>query len=127
LRWFLWLQLAVIIIALHTAYLGIMPLQWLRWPFADKTMHALLIGGAGFWLNIWLNGRAWRAGALALPIGIAITFGIALIEEFLQLLSPKRTFDLLDLAFDVIGLCLAWMLSRWLLARRDRAPRAPAA
>jgi polysaccharide biosynthesis protein VpsQ len=120
----LWLQLGVIVLALHTAYLGILPRAWLSWPFADKTLHALLIGGAGFWLNLWLSGRAWRVGRLALPVGIGLTFGIALGEEFLQLLSPNRTFDLLDLTFDVIGLAIAWLLSQRLLNARSISARA---
>ncbi len=111
----LWVQLGIAFLATHIAYMGMLPLEILRWPFADKILHALLIGGVAFWLNLLLRGRAIELGRLALPIAIVLPFAVALVEEFFQAASPVRTFDLIDVLFDLIGLIVAWWLSHRLL------------
>ena len=101
------------------AYLNLVPWQYLRWPFADKFFHALLFGAISFWLNLWLRGRALHVSRWELPVSIVIPFSVALIEECLQSLSPYRTFDLFDLACDLLGMSLACWLSNKVLQRNQ--------
>lgn len=120
-RWLFWAQLGIALLATHMAYLDLLPWLLLRWPYADKVLHAVLMGGMTFWLNLIWPGRTWRFGRLAIPLAIAAPLVIIVVEEFAQMLSPYRAFDPLDLASDAIGLLLAWAASQKLL----RQPLSP--
>lgn len=110
--WLVWLQTATAVMATHMAYLGILPWRYLSWPYADKVMHALLLGSIGLWLNLALNNRSVLIGAWRVPVAIALPFGAALIEECIQATSPLRSFDAFDLACDLLGLLVAWWMTR---------------
>ena len=118
-HWLFCAQLALALIATNIAYLGILPMRYLSWPYSDKVLHVVLMGGITFWLNLWLRGRTMRLGWWLLPIAIAIPFTVAFAEECLQSLSPLRTFDLLDLACDLLGMTAAWWLSNKLIRRQS--------
>ena len=120
LRWLFFTQLAIILVGTHLAYLDLVPWRFLSWPMADKVMHALLMGGAAFWLNLWLNGRTARVWRWLIPLAVLLPFSVAFIEEVLQSFSPVRTFDLLDLAADLLGMSLMFGLSNILLSRFNR-------
>jgi glycopeptide antibiotics resistance protein len=55
------------------------------------------------------------------PLGIALAFAIALIEESLQSLSPLRTFDAFDMLSNTAGLLIAWVLARYVIIRTRHA------
>ncbi len=116
-RWLFWAQLGIALLATHMAYLDLLPWLLLRWPYADKVLHAVLMGGMTFWLNLIWPGRTWRISRLTIPLAIAVPLIFIVSEEFAQMLSPVRTFDLLDLAGDMIGMLLAWAASQMLLRR----------
>ncbi|MCC6457057.1 MAG: VanZ family protein [Caldilineaceae bacterium] len=115
--WLLWPQIALAVMATFMAYLGLLPLYLLSWPYADKVLHMLLIGALAFWLNLWLPDWQLRMGRLRLPLAVALPFALAMVEEIMQSWSPLRTFDLGDLASDLVGLLFFYALSRWMLAR----------
>lgn len=117
LSWFLWPQVSLALMVTLMAYLGLIPLYLLRWPFADKFLHMLLIGVLAFWLNLWLPDWRLHFGRLRLPIAVVLPFTLAFIEEIMQSWSPLRTFDLGDLASDLVGLLLFYALSQWMVAR----------
>lgn len=119
LQWLFFLQLAIILLGTHMAYLDILPWRYMRWPMADKVLHMLVLGGISFWLNLWLNGRAVRVWKWHLPVAVILPFGLALIEECLQSLSPVRTFDLLDLTADLLGMTLMYVFSNLVLVRMN--------
>ena len=120
LKWLFFTQLAIILVGTHLAYLNLVPWRFLSWPMADKVMHALLMGGISFWLNLWLNGRTTHVGRWNIPLAVLLPFSLALVEECLQSLSPVRTFDLLDLTADLLGMSLMFLLSSTLLSRMRR-------
>lgn len=125
-RWLLWPQIALMALVTQMAYLGIMPWHLLRWPFADKVLHFLLFGSVVFWLTLWLGPRWVRWGALSLPLPILLPFIVALVEEGLQQLSPRRTASFEDLASDLAGMLFFWWLARRVLPTQsppDAAPR----
>ncbi|MEM7535250.1 MAG: phosphatase PAP2 family protein [Chloroflexota bacterium] len=115
LRWLLWPQVALAILVTQMAYMDILPLHLLRWPYADKVMHFLLFGLIVFWLNLWLNGRTVKLFNIALPIAVIVPLTLATIEEGFQHFSPYRTLDMLDLLCDVTGMLFFWWLSAKLL------------
>ncbi len=114
-RWLLWPQIALVILATLMAYLGYLPRELLRWPYADKVLHFLLFGAVTFWLNFWLRpaSASTRSSLLsAAPLAILIPFAIAALEEGVQSFSPLRTADWSDLASDLAGMVVFWGLSR---------------
>ncbi len=114
LRWLLWPQVAVVLLGTQMAYLGYLPWWLLRWPGADKVLHALLFGSVAFWLNLWWDGRVVRLPKLGWRVPLAMLVPLLLItaEESLQALSPRRTADWRDLVADVCGIAIFWWLSQ---------------
>jgi len=113
LRWLLWPQIAAVVVITWMAYLHILPTDLLRVPNIDKVLHFTLFGMVAFFGELWLDGkRVWR-----LPVAVVLPFGLAAAEELAQTLSPHRTADLGDLACDLGGMALGWLLARQLLRR----------
>jgi hypothetical protein len=115
--WLLWPQLSLALLVTFMAYLGLIPYTLLAWPYADKVLHMLLIGALAFWLNLWWPEWQLQIRQLRLPVAIVLPFMLAALEEVLQSWSPLRTFDMVDLASDLVGLLFFYALSRWVLAR----------
>lgn len=111
LRWLLWPQVAAVIVITWMAYLHILPTDLLRLPYTDKVLHFTLFGLVAFFGELWLDGRRWGR----LPVSVVLPFSLAAAEELAQTLSPHRTADLGDLACDLAGMTLAWLLARRLL------------
>ncbi|MEZ4866234.1 MAG: VanZ family protein [Caldilineaceae bacterium] len=117
LRWLLWPQAAIVVVATEMAYLNLLPGGLLLWPYADKVLHALLFGAVVFWLNLWLAGRVWAVGGWTAPVAVLLPFSLAMVEEGFQSFSPLRTASLSDLTADLIGMACFWWLSQRLLRR----------
>lgn len=115
--WLLWPQISLALMATLMAYLGLLPMYLLTWTYADKVLHMILIGSLAFWLNFRLPDWQLQMGRLRLPIAVVLPFALAAAEEVMQSWSPLRTFDLVDLASDLVGLLFFYMLSRWALGR----------
>lgn len=115
LPWLLWVQVAIVLVVTQMAYLDLNPTALLRWPFADKVLHALLFGAVVFWLNLWLEDQRVRYRGWSAPLAIVIPFALALLEEGMQAFSPLRTADVTDLLSDLIGMIVFWWASRYLV------------
>ena len=75
----------------------------LLFPFQDKVGHFLGFAAFGFFLKRALTVRsAARQRSLSF-YGIGIVATLAVATETLQLVVPKRSFELLDLAADILG------------------------
>ncbi len=84
------------------------------WPGLDKVGHFCLMGGLAFMVNVAFNLKTWRfLGRRWLAGGTLVLLAVTL-EEFSQRWLPSRTFDLLDLTADYLGILffgwLAWRL-----------------
>lgn len=123
-RWLLWPQVAIVIVVTQMAYLDLLSLHLLRWPWIDKFMHFLLFGAVVFWLNLWLRGQSMRVGPWAVPVAIVFPLLVAIVEEGAQSFSPLRSASFADLTSDLVGMLFFWWLSaKFLNARpieRDR-------
>lgn len=82
----------------------------------DKIGHLLFPGLLAFCINLLLPGKKIRGifwGSIVVGMGITV-------EEFRQLFSTDRSFDLLDLALSYISIFIAEFTSR-LLNRESKA------
>jgi hypothetical protein len=117
--WLFFPQLALIITASVLATTGHFPVTlFQRSPF-DKVGHLTLYGGLSF-LGVAFVGRG-RRWALVICLLVAAT-----LEEVSQRAFPRRTFDLGDLAMNVIGILAFGAAAAARLARRHDATTTPA-
>jgi len=79
-------------------------------PGGDKVGHFLLMGGFAFVLNLGLSCRTLSFAGKSFLIGSLTALSLITIEEFSQRFIPYRTFDLLDLTADYLGVFLfSWL------------------
>lgn len=80
-------------------------------PYGDKMGHVLLFGALALLLNFATKARQVALGPVRLYLGVVLTLGFALLEEGSQLLFPSRSFELLDILADLLGVGLATVLT----------------
>ena len=122
LRWLVWPQTSLMLMATQLAYLDLLPLS-LSFPYADKLMHFLMFGLAAFWLHLWLDGRRLRLGPLRPPLALLIAFGLALPEELAQHFARARSLEALDLISDLAGMLVFTWLAALVLRRGSAHPK----
>ncbi len=92
---------------------------WIRAiPGGDKVGHFLLMGGLSFVVNYALRCRKFTVGHRSFLLGSIIVAVMVTIEEFTQLFIRYRTFDLIDLASDFLGIWLFGKLALRVCSRR---------
>lgn len=83
-------------------------------PFGDKLGHTALYGVLALAMNRALRMKTLKVGKWKIFLGALIVLSFALLEEMTQLAFATRTFDLLDIAGDIIGVAAFSSLSfRW--------------
>lgn len=92
-------------------------------PYGDKIGHLLLFGVLALLLNFATKARQVAVGPLRLYLGVVLTLGFALLEEGSQLLFPSRSFELLDILADLLGVTLATVLTAGVYQLRARYRR----
>ncbi len=83
-------------------------------PYGDKLGHFWLMGTLSLLLNLALRARTVRIGPVTVLLGSLIVAVVVTAEEFTQIFLPGRTFDLIDLGADYLGIFLAGRLAAWL-------------
>ena len=81
-------------------------------PYGDKVMHGLLYGTMALLLNYGLKFKSKIIFGFNMQIGAIIVLVFATLEEISQYWLPSRTFDLLDLLADFVGVIL-FSLMKW--------------
>lgn len=81
-------------------------------PFGDKCGHLLIIGCLTFLLNYALAGRKLNIGRFRVLLGCTIVAVAMTVEECSQIWFPARTFDLIDLSANYLGIALAGFIHR---------------
>ena len=106
--WFIafWFYIGIIISISVSAYLKIIPSEIKQFPYYDTILHFLLMGFSAFLGHLAFNKRKISIFNFSLPLVPIIISFFVLFEECLQILSPHRSFDLVDLAADFIGIVL---------------------
>ncbi len=92
-------------------------------PYGDKMGHVLLFGALALLLNFATKAQQVAIGPLRLYLGVVLTLGFALLEEGSQLLFPSRSFELLDILADLLGVTLATLLTSGFYQLRARYRR----
>lgn len=90
---------------------------WVKSYASDKALHFTLVGTMALLLNLSFNCAAIRPDKRWLMWGTTIMLVVATVEEFSQIFVPKRTFDLLDLSCNYLGIMV---LGRLALLFRNR-------
>jgi len=117
-NWFLFAGFTLfIILVIVLAYTNLIPREIDRIPYYDELGHYILYGTWGFLCSKIFSKPLIRKKFFIITYGICIVLCIALIEEFFQLLSPVRTFSLVDLLLGVLGIGVAAILDN-VLAKR---------
>ena len=80
-------------------------------PFGDKLGHFILFGSLTFFATIILKFRTFSIGKFHIYYGFTFVSAFVIIEEFSQIFIASRTFDLLDLSADFIGIITATILA----------------
>jgi hypothetical protein len=108
-----WFYIGIILSITISAYLKIIPNEIKQFPYYDTILHFLLMGFSAFLGHLAFNKRKINILNLSLPlVPIVISFFV-LIEECLQIFSPHRSFDLVDLAADFCGIVFfTWLAER---------------
>ena len=78
-------------------------------PAGDKLGHFVLFGFLSFLVNLILRGAMTRLFRRPILKGSAVILALATLEECSQLFFQTRSFDLLDLAADGLGI---WLFGR---------------
>ncbi len=79
--------------------------KWVRaLPYGDKIGHFLLMGIMTLLINLALRNRTFSLFNKNILWGSSIIFIIITIEEFTQISNPNRTFDVLDLSANYLGI-----------------------
>ncbi len=112
-----------VLLLLFTGFLGLVVLAadvgvgarlwgWLHdVPLGDKICHFAFMFTWTLLINLALSRRTIPGGG-PLLLGSLIVTLLVLAEEFSQLWIPGRSFDLIDLAADFLGLVCGDLLSR---------------
>ena len=111
--WLFFPHLALMISASVLATTGHFPVALFQRSPIDKVGHLVFYGGLSF-LGVALFGRARRW-----PFVICLLV-FATLEELSQRAFPRRTFDLGDLAMNVIGITLFGAAAAATLVARSR-------
>lgn len=80
-------------------------------PNGDKWGHFFLFGLLAFFVNLALKLSVFKVLGLPVFYGSFFVSLFVVAEELTQILIPSRTFDLVDLYADAIGILLFTMLS----------------
>jgi len=73
-------------------------------PLGDKIGHFSLFGIMALLLNMTIKFRQIKIYIRRFHLGSIIVFVFAVMEEFTQLALSTRTFDLIDMVFDLLGI-----------------------
>jgi polysaccharide biosynthesis protein VpsQ len=79
-------------------------------PFGDKFGHIIFIGTLAYLLNYALADRLLKIGNYKILLGCLIIAVTMTIEEFSQIWISTRTFDLIDLSANYLGISMAGWL-----------------
>lgn len=87
-------------------------------PFGDKVGHFVLMGILSFLVNLTLQGARLSLFSREVLLGSLIVTIFVVLEELTQIFIPSRTFSLIDLLFDFLGIYSFGRLAVYVLKQR---------
>lgn len=85
-----------------------------RIPYGDKLGHFCLFGLLTLATNFAFKLKSFKVYSVELFLGTVLVSTFVIIEECSQYFIPNRTFDLIDLSADFIGIVFFNALTRYL-------------
>lgn len=117
-----WFYFGILMSISISAYLKIIPVELSQFPYFDTIMHFLLLGIAAYLGHLALNKPKIEIFNISLPLTPFIVIFFCIIDEILQLFSPHRSFDLVDLVADLCGVILfTWLAERQNLHKSQKS------
>ena len=90
-------------------------------PGADVLGHFVLIGILALLVNLAIGARTVTIIGRQCLVGSVVVGLLVFLEEFSQLYIPVRSFSLLDLTADGLGIaCAGFLVGRWAPDRKVR-------
>jgi hypothetical protein len=117
--------LGVIVLANFSATYPMFIASVRQLPGGDKTAHFLLVGVLALLLNSAMNAATVRVAGLTFLKGNLILVLLATLEELSNLIQPGRTYSLLDLQFNYLGIFAFGWMSLWFAKRQARVIHHP--
>jgi glycopeptide antibiotics resistance protein len=96
-------------------------------PAGDKLGHVILFGILSFLANLLARGQTWQLMGRPVLKWNVILMVVVTLEECSQLFFRFRSFDLLDLTSDAMGIWLFGRLAVAYLASKRKAQQTPKA
>ncbi|MEH1969493.1 VanZ family protein [Nostoc sp.] len=116
-----WVYFGILMFISMSAYLRIIPAKISQIPYSDTILHFLLLGIAAYLGHLALNKRKIQIFNISLPMASLIVIFFCIVDEVIQLFSPYRSFDLVDLAADLCGIVLfTWLAERQNLTKSEK-------
>jgi VanZ family protein len=104
-------QLSIVLLITLAAYLGVLDVAALGVPGLDKIMHFSLVGALAFFsVGWWADRPPW--------VVLVVLSIVAIVDETGQSFSAVRTFSLIDLAANLLGILVFGFAAAWLVRRR---------
>ena len=91
-------------------------------PGGDKLGHLVLMGMLSFLVNLALRAERIRLVWIRPLKGSLLVLVLVALEEASQSLLPHRSFSLVDLAFDAVGIVGLGLLAERMVRPRSRRP-----
>ncbi len=89
-------------------------------PFGDKIGHLGLFGSLTLGSNLLTKGKLLSLGSVRMYYGTLFVSLFVTIEEGTQYFIPSRTFDLIDLSADAVGIGVATGVTFLLVRKKSR-------
>jgi polysaccharide biosynthesis protein VpsQ len=101
-----WAYLGFLMFVSISAYLKLIPTEISKFPHYDTVLHFLLVGLAAFFTHLALKKRKVTLLNIPIPLAGILALGGRTIDETIQIFTPSRSFDLLDIVADLCGIIL---------------------
>ena len=83
-------------------------------PYGDKLGHFCLFGLLTLASNLAFRFKSFSLYSMEVFLGTILVFSFVVIEEFSQYFIPNRSFDLIDLSADFIGIAFFTVVTSYL-------------
>jgi len=116
-----WVYFGILMSISISACLKIVPTEISQLPYSDTILHFLLLGIAAYLGHLALNKRKFQIFNISLPLTPFIVIFFCIVDEIIQLFSPYRSFDLVDLAAELCGIVLfTWLAEKQNLTKSEK-------
>jgi VanZ family protein len=93
----------------------------------DYLLHFLAYFAFGSLYVLWRGNRQYEIKGVEMAILIALTISFSILTEYIQLLIPGRTFNMVDILYNITGVIIGigftyFYIVRYFLRKRDHTP-----